>query len=67
MTVKEAIAWSCNTWYYQAVAQDPLGVVDRLAARARLLGLGEATGLEIAERTGLLPTRVWKREAFKEP
>ncbi|MFX7701420.1 penicillin-binding transpeptidase domain-containing protein, partial [Acinetobacter baumannii] len=24
MTVKEAIAWSCNTWYYQAVAQDPL-------------------------------------------
>lgn len=67
MTVKEAIAWSCNTWYYQAVAQDPLGVVDRLAARARLLGLGEATGLEIAERTGLIPTRAWKREALKEP
>ena len=67
MTVKEAIAWSCNTWYYQGVAQDPLGVVDRLAARARLLGLGEATGLEVAERTGLLPTRSWKREAFKEP
>ncbi len=67
MTVKEAIAWSCNTWYYQAVAQDPLGVVDRLAARAKLLGLGEATGLEVAERTGLLPTRAWKREALKEP
>ncbi|MCX7849843.1 penicillin-binding transpeptidase domain-containing protein [Thermus sp.] len=67
MTVKEAIAWSCNTWYYQAVAQDPLGVVDRLAARARLLGLGEATGLEIAERAGLLPTRAWKRETFGEP
>uniref|UniRef100_A0A7C5REV9 Penicillin-binding protein n=1 Tax=Thermus caliditerrae TaxID=1330700 RepID=A0A7C5REV9_9DEIN len=67
MTVKEAIAWSCNTWYYQAVAQDPLGVVDRLAQRARLLGLGEATGLEIAERTGLLPTRAWKRQALGEP
>jgi len=67
MTVKEAIAWSCNTWYYQAVAQDPLGFVDRLAQRARLLGLGEATGLEVAEKTGLLPTRGWKREALKEP
>ena len=67
MTVKEAIAWSCNTWYYQAVAQDPLGFVDRLAQRARLLGLGEATGLEVAEKTGLLPTRGWKREALQEP
>lgn len=67
MTVREAIAWSCNTWYYQAVAQDPLGFVDRLARRARLLGLGEATGLEVAEKTGLLPTRAWKREALGEP
>jgi penicillin-binding protein 2 len=67
MTVKEAIAWSCNTWYYQAVAQDPLGFVDRLAQRARLLGLGEATGLEVAKKEGLLPTRAWKREAWGEP
>ncbi len=67
MTVKEAIAWSCNTWYYQAVAQDPLGFPDRLAERARLLGLGEATGLEVPEKTGLLPTRSWKREVLKEP
>ncbi|WP_347242041.1 penicillin-binding transpeptidase domain-containing protein [Thermus sp.] len=67
MTVREAIAWSCNTWYYQAVAQDPLGFVDRLAERARLLGLGEGTGLEVAEKVGLLPTRAWKREAYGEP
>ncbi|WP_460388096.1 MULTISPECIES: penicillin-binding transpeptidase domain-containing protein [Thermus] len=66
MTVREAIAWSCNTWYYQAVAQDPLGFVDRLAARAQLLGLGEPTGVEVAEKTGLLPTRAWKREALGE-
>lgn len=67
MTVREAIAWSCNTWYYQAVAQDPLGFVDRLARLAKLLGLGEPTGLEMAEKTGLLPTRAWKREALGEP
>jgi penicillin-binding protein 2 len=67
MTVKEAIAWSCNTWYYQAVLKDPLGFVDRLAYRARLLGLGEGTGLEVAEKTGLLPTRAWKQAALREP
>ncbi|WP_117236747.1 penicillin-binding transpeptidase domain-containing protein [Thermus sediminis] len=67
MTAGEAIAHSCNTWYYQVAARDPLGLVDRLAARARLLGLGEATGLEVAERRGLLPTRAWKREALGEP
>ena len=67
MTVREAIAWSCNTWYYQAGAADPLGLVDRLAQRARWLGLGEATGLEVPERTGLLPTRAWKQETLEEP
>ncbi|MGQ9692960.1 MAG: penicillin-binding transpeptidase domain-containing protein [Thermaceae bacterium] len=67
MTVKEAIAWSCNTWYYQAVLKDPLGFVDRLAQKARLLGLGEATGIETPEKTGLLPTRAWKKEALGEP
>lgn len=67
MTVREAIAWSCNTWYYQAVLKDPLGFVDQLAQRARFLGLGEETGLEVPEKTGLLPTRAWKKKALKEP
>ncbi len=67
MTVREAIAQSCNTWYYQAVAQDPLGLVDRIARRAKLLGLGRPTGLEIGESRGLLPTRAWKEALYEEP
>ncbi len=67
MDVRQAIAWSCNTWYYQAAALDPLGLVDRLAQRAEALGLGRATGVELPERVGLLPTRAWKRQVLEEP
>lgn len=68
MNAKDAIAQSCNTWYYQAViAAGPLDVVDQLARRSDELGLGRHTGLEILERTGFLPTRSWKREVQDEP
>ncbi|GEM85461.1 penicillin-binding transpeptidase domain-containing protein [Meiothermus granaticius] len=64
-TVKEAIAQSCNTWYYQAALLDPIGMVDKLAKRANELGVGRPTGLEIAEGTGLIPTLEWKRRTNK--
>ncbi|RDI96520.1 penicillin-binding protein [Meiothermus sp. QL-1] len=62
MTVKEAIAQSCNTWYYQMALLDPIGMVDRLHRRALELGLGRPTGLEIGEQVGVVPSREWKRE-----
>jgi penicillin-binding protein 2 len=64
-TVKEAIAQSCNTWYYQAAILDPIPMVDKLAKRAGELGIGRPTGLEIAEGTGLVPTLEWKRRTNK--
>jgi penicillin-binding protein 2 len=68
MTVREAIAQSCNTWYYQAaIAADPYKTVDGIAEWASKLGIGRPTGLEIAEDKGFLPTRRWKEETFKEP
>jgi len=70
MTVKGAIANSCNTWYFQAVWNAPPGsapLVDDIAARAKELGIGRPTGLEIPERSGFLPTRAWKRATFDEP
>ncbi|AEB11216.1 penicillin-binding transpeptidase domain-containing protein [Marinithermus hydrothermalis] len=68
MTVREAIANSCNTWYYQAaIDAGPRDLVDVIAKRGLELGLGRPTGLEIAESQGLLPTRAWKREAYGEP
>lgn len=38
-----------------------------IAARAKELGIGRPTGLEIPERSGFLPTRAWKRATFDEP
>jgi penicillin-binding protein 2 len=69
MTSRDAIANSCNTWYYQAAAYSPggpLGFVDILAKRSTELGLGRPTGLEIAEQEGLVPTLEWKRKNFKD-
>ncbi len=68
MTVQEALAYSCNTWFYQAVIEaGPREVIETIAARARALGLGRRTGLEIAEKRGLVPDRAWKKERFGEP
>lgn len=68
MKVTDALAYSCNTWFYQAVIDaGPTKTVDVIAQRARALGLGEKTGLEIAERRGLVPDRAWKKERFGEP
>ncbi len=68
MDVRRAIAFSCNTWFYQAVIQaGPLRALDAIARRAGAFGLGEPTGLAIKERTGLIPTRAWKRKTFGEP
>jgi penicillin-binding protein 2 len=68
MTVKEAIAQSCNTWYYQVAMLDPIGMVNKLHKRALELGLGRPTGLEIGEQTGIVPTLQWKKQNIpKDP
>ncbi len=68
MTVKEALAYSCNTWFYQAVINSgPEKTVDVIADRAREFGLGGYSGIELAEKPGLIPDREWKKKRFKEP
>ncbi|GIW27489.1 MAG: penicillin-binding protein 2 [Meiothermus sp.] len=61
MTVKEAIAQSCNTWYYQVAMLDPIGMVNKLHKRALELGVGRPTGLEIGEQSGIVPSLQWKK------
>ncbi|MFQ5513822.1 MAG: penicillin-binding protein 2 [Myxococcota bacterium] len=60
-----ALVESCDVFFYK------LGLevgVDRLAKYARALGLGAPTGIELeGERSGLVPTREWKRRRFGEP
>ncbi len=62
--VIEALAQSCDVFYYQA--GDKIGV-DALAQYAMGSGFGKKTGVILEnERKGLIPTSGWKRKRFKE-
>jgi penicillin-binding protein 2 len=56
---------SCDVYFY--TMGDRMGF-DRVAEFARNLGMGEITGIPIAdEKKGLVPTVAWKREKVREP
>ncbi|MCE9624828.1 MAG: penicillin-binding protein 2, partial [Deltaproteobacteria bacterium] len=60
----QALVSSCDVYFYKM--GERLGP-DRLAHYAKLLGLGQKTGvLSDSEREGLIPTREWKERARKE-
>ena len=60
-----AIAVSCDVYFYGVSAE--MGI-DRMHDFLGQFGLGEKTGLDVSgERTGLLPSTAWKRQAFKKP
>jgi penicillin-binding protein 2 len=57
VNLHEALRHSCDIYFYELGRR--LGI-DRLAHYSRLLGLGAATGIDIAgEKTGLVPDRQW--------
>ena len=57
LSIVEAIAASCDVFFYGLA--EPLGS-DTLAHYARdYFGLGEATGIELPERRGVIPTVRW--------
>jgi len=59
MNVHQALALSCNVFFYQ------VGIrleIERISRYARLLGLGEPTGVDLPhEAAGLVPSPEWKR------
>ncbi|MBI5015425.1 MAG: penicillin-binding protein 2 [Deltaproteobacteria bacterium] len=61
----EAMAQSCDVYFYQ------LGIalgIDAIQAGASQLGLGAPTGIDLpGERSGLLPSKAWKRAVRKQP
>lgn len=58
----DAIRESCDIWFYEVALK--IGV-DRIAAMAKRLGLGTTHDIEIAgEKSGLIPTRGWKKAAL---
>ena len=58
MNMNQAIAQSCDTYFYDLALR--LGV-DRIGDMARRFGLGEALGIElVGELDGLVPSKDWK-------
>ncbi|MGF1476599.1 MAG: penicillin-binding protein 2 [Geminicoccaceae bacterium] len=64
IAVVQALAQSCDVFFYQVA--DQVGV-DQIAAMAKRFGLGQSLGLDLpGERGGLVPTQAWKREQLGE-
>ncbi|NIQ95784.1 MAG: penicillin-binding protein 2 [Desulfuromonadales bacterium] len=62
--LKKALRESCDIWFYE-VSLD-LGI-DRLSKMAFDLGLGRRTDFPLnGEKSGLIPTRQWKRKRFND-
>ena len=60
--LKKALKESCDVWFYQFGLE--LGI-DRLSQMAFDLGLGESLGFPLEyEKSGLVPTRQWKKKRF---
>ncbi len=64
VSLKQAIAQSCDVYFYQVGQR--LGV-NRIAGYATRLGLGRKTGVEMEhEKNGLIPTSEWKLKRYKQ-
>lgn len=62
MDLESAVAQSCDVYFYHLAVS--LGI-ERMHDFLAMFGLGTPTGVEIpGERSGLLPSREWKRQAF---
>ena len=64
MDLRDAITQSCDVYFYQ-ISND-IGI-DRIHYYLSQFGLGRPTGIDIkGENTGLVPSREWKRKAFRD-
>jgi penicillin-binding protein 2 len=60
----DAISQSCDVYFYE-ISRD-IGI-DRMHYYLDQFGLGQETGLDmVGEANGLVPSRAWKRQAFRE-
>jgi penicillin-binding protein 2 len=65
VALEQAIIESCDVYYYDLAFK--LGI-DRISEFAKPFGLGEKTGVDNTnERSGLLPSREWKRKMKRQP
>lgn len=61
----KSIVHSCDTYYY--ILANELGV-DTMHDFMKPFGFGQKTGIDLEnEKTGLLPSTAWKRNAYRRP
>jgi penicillin-binding protein 2 len=61
----DALEQSCDVYFYEISRN--IGI-DRMHFYLDQFGLGQKTGIDLAgEQPGLMPSRAWKRAAFREP
>ncbi len=64
VNMTRAISLSCDSYFYEIARR--LGV-DKIAAMARRLGLGDVSGIGLpGEQRGLVPTEAWKKSVRNE-
>jgi penicillin-binding protein 2 len=62
--IVDSLKHSCDVFYYELSKR--VGI-DRIAAMARIFGLGGRLGLDLpSERPGLIPDRQWKRANYNK-
>lgn len=60
-----SLVHSCDVYYY--LMGERMGI-DKIAAYAKACGFGRPTGIDLPhEKSGLVPTRDWKRRRFGKP
>jgi len=64
VNASKAIEVSCNYFFY--TVGDKLGI-DKLSDYAKRFGLGEATGIELPEQTGVMATQAYKEKTTNTP
>jgi penicillin-binding protein 2 len=70
MTMREAIAFSSNVYFYIIGGgfgdQEGLGIT-RMVENYRRFGMGQLTGINLAqEQAGVVPDPAWKKEVFND-
>lgn len=63
LTARQGLAKSCNTMFFEIAKKIDIDVLSDYAHR---FGLGEPTNIMFPEKTGLIPSRSWKRETKGE-
>ncbi|MBQ3059304.1 MAG: penicillin-binding protein 2 [Desulfovibrio sp.] len=65
MDMEASLIHSCDVYYY--IMAERLGI-DKIEDFARACGFGKTTGIDLPhERSGLVPSREWKKRRFKTP